>query len=467
MSSNRSRPSPSTWSGAGYVREEFFVSGTASAFEAAGPLQPDGRWSVTSGDSAEYRTRIVVRRPSDGARFNGTVLVEWFNVSSGGEGSPDWTYLGPQILRDGYAYVGVSAQKTGVEGGTALVGVPGLAPNLGLRTSGPERYETLHHPGDMFCFDMFSQIGRALRASGPGCALGPLVAERIVAVGESQSAFFLTTYINAVHPLAGVYDGYLVHSRGEGGASLGGIPMASPDVPTGVQIRSDVDVPVFVFETETDVGPRLNFGPARQADSDRIRTWEVAGTAHGDAYVVGGFTSFLGCDFRVNEGPQHFVAQAALVALDQWVRNGVAPPTAPPLLLSKTDPAEIARDPLGNAIGGVRTPAVDVPVSALSGEAPPARAGCARCSARLVPSRRPSSWTSTATRRGISPPSKPVWTPPSRRDSSSRPTAPNFWPRRNLWCSQPGRHEVSLTRSGRSGAIAGRPRSPIGIQAVA
>jgi hypothetical protein len=356
--------------GAGYVREEFFASGTASAFEAAGPLEPDGRWSVTPGASAEYRTRIVVRRPSDGARFNGTVLVEWFNVSSGGEGSPDWTYLGPQILRDGFAYVGVSAQKTGVDGGTALVGVPGLAPNRGLAATSPDRYGALHHPGDTFSFDMFSQIGRALRATGPESALGSLVAERIVAVGESQSAFFLTTYIDAVHPTARVYDGYFVHSRGEGGASLGGTPMASADVPTGLQIRSDVDVPVFVFETETDVGPRLNFGPARQADSDRIRTWEVAGTAHGDAYVVGGFTSFLGCDFRVNEGPQHFVAQAALVALDRWMRNGVSPPTAPPLQLSRTDPPEIARDPLGNAIGGVRTPAVDVPVAALSGEAP-------------------------------------------------------------------------------------------------
>jgi hypothetical protein len=356
--------------GAGYVREEFFASGTASAFEAPGSLAPDGRWSVTPGDSAEYRTRIVVRRPTENARFNGTVLVEWFNVSSGSEASPDWTYLGPQVLRDGYAYVGVSAQKTGVDGGTALVGIPGMAPSLGLVASSAERYGTLHHPGDRFCFDMFSQIGRALRASGPDSALGPLVAERIVAVGESQSAFFLTTYIDAVHPVAPVYDGYFVHSRGASGASLGGTPMGSADVPAGLHIRSDIDVPVFVFETETDVGPRLDYGAARQADNDRIRIWEVAGTAHADAYVVGGFTSFLGCDFRVNEGPQHFVAQAALVALDRWIRDGVAPATAPPLQLSRTDPAEIARDPLGNAAGGVRTPAVDVPVSALSGEAP-------------------------------------------------------------------------------------------------
>ena len=147
--------------------------------------------------------------------------------------------------------------------------------------------------------------------------------------------------------------------------------MGSPDMPTGLHIRSDTTVPVLMFETETDVGPRLDYGSARQPDSDRVRTWEVAGTAHADAYVVGGFASALGCDFTVNEGPQHFVAQAALVALTRWVTDDVAPSSAPPLQLSDTSPPQIARDDLGNALGGVRTPAVDVPISALSGEAPP------------------------------------------------------------------------------------------------
>jgi hypothetical protein len=355
----------------GYVTEEFFASGTASAFEASAPLGPDGRWSVTPGSTAPYGTRFVVRRPADPAGFNGTVLVEWFNVSGGLEASPDWTYLGPEIVRDGYAYVGVSAQAFGVDGGTALLDVPGRAHGNGLIASNPERYGTLGHPGDEFAFDMFTQIGRALRGPALPGALGALRPERIIAVGESQSAFFLTTYIDAVQPTARAFDGFFVHSRGASGASLTGVPMASPDVPRGLQIRSDSTVPVLVFETETDLGPLLDYGPARQPDSDRVRTWEVAGTAHADAYVVGGFAASLGCDFTVNEGPQHFVAQAALVALTRWVTDDVSPPTAPPLQLSTASPPAIARDALGNALGGVRTPAVDVPVSALSGEAPP------------------------------------------------------------------------------------------------
>jgi hypothetical protein len=97
----------------------------------------------------------------------------------------------------------------------------------------------------------------------------------------------------------------------------------------------------------------------------------VAGTAHGDAHVVGPFAEMLGCDVAVNEGPQHFVAQAALVALNRWMRDGTPPPAAAPLALSSVVPPRIARDDRGNALGGVRTPLVDVPTAVLSGDAAP------------------------------------------------------------------------------------------------
>ncbi len=355
----------------GYVTEEFFASGTASAFEASGPLGRDGRWSVTPGPAAPYRTRMVVRRPSDPDRFNGTVVVEWFNVTGGLEACPDWAYLGPQLVSDGYVYVGVSVQAYGIDGGEARIGVPGMPPGSGLVVADPERYGTLRHPGDAFAFDMFSQIGRALRAPGTPSALGALRPQRIIGVGESQSAFFMTTYINAVQPTAQSYDGFFVHSRGSGGASLTGVPIGAEAVPAGLHIRSDSAVPVFIFITETDLGPLLDYVSARQPDDHTIRTWEVAGTAHGDAHVVGKFASLLGCDGLVNEGPQHFVAQAALVALNRWIADGVAPPTASPLRLARTSPTRIARDGRGNALGGVRSPAVDVPIAALSGDARP------------------------------------------------------------------------------------------------
>jgi hypothetical protein len=354
----------------GYVEQEFVASGTATACQPSKPLLADGRWSVKPQSSAPYRTRIVVRRPQDSSRFNGTVLVEWLNVSGGVEADADWAYLNPEIVRAGYAYVGVSAQAFGVNGGHALLGAPGVSPSGGLVAAEPARYGTLTHPGDQYSYDMFSQIGQALRGSGQPSPLGSLRPGRVVAIGESQSAFFLTTYIDALQPTQHVYDGFFVHSRGGSGAALSGQPLGSSAVPMGLKIREDLGVPVFMFETETDVGPLLDYSPARQPDTDRIWTWEVAGTAHADAYLVGSYAGVLGCNFTVNEGPQHVVAQAALHAMNDWLVHGTPPPRAARLQLSTTAPPVIARDSLGNAIGGVRTPAVDVPVAALSGIAP-------------------------------------------------------------------------------------------------
>jgi hypothetical protein len=93
----------------GYVEREYFASGTATAFKAKS-MPSNGKWSITPTTSASYRTRILVRRPANPARFNGTVIVEWMNVS-GGESAPDWDYLNPMLMRDGYAYVAVSAQS--------------------------------------------------------------------------------------------------------------------------------------------------------------------------------------------------------------------------------------------------------------------------------------------------------------------------------------------------------------------
>src|ERR1700722_9433107 len=100
---------------AGYVEEEYFASGTATAFEATA-APSDGMWSIVPTASAQYRTRILVRRPVDSAHFNGTVVVEWMNQSSG-ESAPDWGYLNPELTRRGYVYVAVSAQSLGVMGG--------------------------------------------------------------------------------------------------------------------------------------------------------------------------------------------------------------------------------------------------------------------------------------------------------------------------------------------------------------
>jgi hypothetical protein len=356
--------------GTGYEEHEYVATGTATSYKPAGALGGDGRWTFEPDAQAPYRTRVLVRRPSDASKFNGTVVVEWLNVSGGLDADPDWTTLHEELLRSGAAWVGVSAQIIGVEGGPVLVAAPG-GENLagkGLKGLFPDRYGSLSHPGDGFSFDMYTQVARALRAGGP--AMGPLTPERVIAVGESQSAFALVTYVNGVQPLTKAFDGFFVHSRASVALPLVG-PGQSADLVAAFGspptiFRTDTAVPILDLQSEADVEGVLQSFAARQPDTDRFRLWEVAGTAHADLHLLGGTAALLDCGVAINNGPLHVVAKAAYRALDTWIRSGQVPPIAPRLVLTN-DTLPLVRDADGIATGGVRTPPLDVPVDVLSG----------------------------------------------------------------------------------------------------
>jgi hypothetical protein len=283
------------------------------------------------------------------------------------------------MYRSGHIWVGVSAQFVGVEGSENPI-----AP-LHLKAINPPRYGTLSHPGDSFSYDMFTQASAILRGAADVDVLAGMSPDRLVAYGESQSAGRLVTYINAVQPLYGAYDGFMVHSRGDGSSPLSQAPEADIPTPANPVIREDVNVPVMTFQTETDL-TLLGYAASRQEDTDRFRLWEVAGTAHGDYYTnlsgrddavgeprfaevveVSGIPGFLQCPEPFNSGPMHYVFAAAVRALDAWVAEGTLPPVSPRLDLTD-DLSEFLTDELGNVTGGIRTPFVDAPTAVLSGE---------------------------------------------------------------------------------------------------
>lgn len=360
-----------------YTEEEFFLTGDATSYAANGTLTTDGRWDVAATDeTAPYTTRVVVRRPKDAADFNGTLVVEWLNVSAGRDSDPDFGFLADELLSNGYAYASVSAQKMGVEPGGLGIEIPNVDPVAlaPLKTWDPERYGDLSHPGDEFSYDIFSQAARTVAETGEGTPLGDLDVERIIAVGESQSAFRLTTYVDGIQPSTDLFDGFLIHSRGIAAADLA----EGQTPPNGTQIRTDTDVPVFQFATETDLD-YLEFVGARQDDHEHLVTWETAGTAHADrstldyAVQAGRRWTDANVDLsttcgQVNEGPQEAIVQAAFAALDTWIVDSTKPPASPRI---ETDAdGEIVRDADGIAVGGIRTPAVDAPTSILTGANP-------------------------------------------------------------------------------------------------
>jgi hypothetical protein len=374
----------------GYEETEFRVDGIASSYQLQGERGEDGRWDVAPEAEAPFRTRIVVRRPSDPSRFSGVVIVEWHNVSAGLDAAPDWGFFHRSASAAGHAWVGVSAQKAGIDGG-------GLAEGIHLKILAPERYGDLDHPGDAWSFDIFTQVARLLRLPPDENPLGGLATQRLVAAGESQSAACLVTYINAIDADTQVFDGYFVHGRPAAGLSIDGVFIrsarpglaATTDAITtnGEQIRDDARVPVLVLQSETDV-ILLGGQKARQPDNDRIRLWEMAGAAHADTYTVSAGRHDNGTlsaerfaelmrpttnlligqtETPVNAGPQHhYVAQAALAHLVNWILEGTAPPMAPRLEVDDSE-TDFHKDQHGLALGGIRTPWVDVPTALMAG----------------------------------------------------------------------------------------------------
>jgi hypothetical protein len=358
---------------AGYVQREYLATGTATDYKAQGELSGDGAWTFAPDTTADYRTRVVVRRPEDPARASGTVVVEWLNVSGGIDANPDWASFSDEAVRRGDTWVGVSAQRIGIEGGPVLVAVPGFETLVGkgLKAMDAERYGSLSHPGDGYSFDIYTQVARAVRAGGP--VVGGTTPEVVIAAGESQSALALTTYYNGVQPLTSAFDGFFVHSRAFAGLPLVGPGQAADLAGAMTQskpttFRTDLAAPVLGLQAESDVIGVLNSYQVRQPDSDTFRLWEVAGTAHADQHLLGPVATNLDCGVPVNSGPMYLVANAALGSLDTWVRTGQAPPHAPLLdVATETGSPAIARDQDGIATGGIRTPPVDVPVEVLSG----------------------------------------------------------------------------------------------------
>ena len=334
----------------GYVEEEFFIEGTATRYNT--PAQTTA--TVIDKDHP-YKTRIVVRRPADSKRFNGTVLVEWYNVTNNFDAENMWFFAWEHMLRAGYAWVGVSTQQAGV---------------VALKAFSTERYGAIdvNRGGtvmaDALAYDIFSQAGQAIKNPKGVDVLGGLTASRVFAIGESQSANRLSTYVNSINPLAGVYDGFMLLSS------------------LNQKIRTDAPVPVWKISAEFDVAN--GEANARQPDTNLFRAWEIAGTAHVDHHLrqsreplelrdIGtsseaAMSPRCGVPTVGTRTPMHYVIASALDLMVRWVEKKTPPPSAPPLTISSTGtPIVIARDNLGLALGGIRLADVAVPIGVNNG----------------------------------------------------------------------------------------------------
>jgi hypothetical protein len=343
----------------GYVEEEFLVSGTANRYRIKDPLKTA---EVVDGGHA-FTTRILVRRPINPAKFNGIVLVEWFNVTGLQDLDFFFAAIRNHLLERGYAWVGVSAQLLGVNPLKAVN--PARYGSLTVTASNDDPAGgTLDERADVLSWDVYTQIGNALRTPSTSGPLAGLKPRLVIAAGESQSAARLSGYYNSILPLyPHVFDGFFLYDRVLGG------------------IRGDINTKMLSFGSEL---VRNSFGePA--ADTSNLRVWEVAGAGHlslgeiqpymdeqvhrngimrrPDGTAATFSDTFVRCSNTPiwSRIPNGDVLDAGLEALIAWIDHAKAPAMAP--RLGADAQGHLARDSDGRVSGGIRLAAYDAPIA--------------------------------------------------------------------------------------------------------
>ena len=357
----------------GYVEEEFFISGTASRYRISNPLAT----AVKVDEGYPYKTKILVRRPAHASKFSGTVVVEWMNVSLGQDMDWTWAATHEDIVRKGHAWVGVSAQLVGVAGlkrsnADRYASLSLAAPNVD-----PVGGKPLDSTGDVLAYDVYAQLGAALKADDRHAgkredtahngvaAVDPLPGMKVkvlLALGMSQSAFRMGWYYNSVHPLySQVYDGF--HA-----------------LDCNFALRQDLNTKFMAVCSQ----PTRPFVSAwTTPDSDTFRLWEVAGASHLSLAMVvpfmdeqvrrdramlapdGTALTFSGTNPPCANNPIYsrveteHVATAALEALRRWVKNGEAPSLGGRFTTNAA--GAVITDSEGRATGGVRLASLDAP----------------------------------------------------------------------------------------------------------
>jgi hypothetical protein len=378
----------------GYVEQEYFIKGTARtlAWPAAGQLDEIAR--------GPYVTRILIRRPVDPRKFSGTVVVEPLNPSIRYDLPLVWGSSHEHFLRHGDVWVGVTVKPVAIAAlkefdatRYATLGFPNPLPPE--RTCAQDRLpmprgglppESSPATENGLMWDALSQVGALLKSHDDSNPLKDLRVDRLYMAGDSQSGGFVLDYAEAIHPFvlgpAGgpLWDGYVATV-----ATGPGLPInqcAAPIAPGDRRLElRPVGVPVIVIVSQSEIHG-LRRRPDSDAAPDLFRGYEVAGASHihdGDdagTPVPEDIARTSGANLAVSTGckqdgapgndvPFGFVVNGAFANLEAWSRQGVPPPRGQPM--NVTDPgtpqARLAVDKHGNALGGVRTPQLDVPIA--------------------------------------------------------------------------------------------------------
>ena len=340
----------------GYVEEEFLYTGQAFQYAFDPASAPNNTATRVEDGGYPFKTRMIVRRPARAKDFNGVVIAEWMNVTALYDLEANWFGDPYYLLKNGYAFVGISAQNQGVS-----VLCCNSTPTLGLGPFNPTRYQGLNVngngavAGDALSYDIYASGLKAVRGDGQGPnPLGDLpTPQTVVASGESQSCGRLGNQYNRIEPIHDIIDAYLL------------------TVCTSPKLRSDRPEKAVRILSETETSR----GPVDDPDGPSFRKWEVAGGSHVPRLAFDNWNDVVSRDrapqkvdctaYPLSLVQWPFTQNKAIADLVSWSRGGPAPKSGPSMEYDGS--GALVRDEKGIAEGGIRYPEVEVPTGVNTG----------------------------------------------------------------------------------------------------
>jgi hypothetical protein len=322
------------WPGKGpdhfdYAVDEYVISGTAA------------------GDP--YEARLVIRKPKDARKFSGLVVAEPMHPAAAAAHAFEYNSL--YIMDAGH--IAVEIDTTGQEQIAAF---------------NPQRYGSLKASQKQVS-EILAQAGALIKS--PQSPIAELNLRKMILWGTSASSAMVVNYLPShrvfkLASMANIYDGFMPTMNGS--------------------TIAPVDVPIIQVPTQTEY---MYVATAAQ-DSDepgkQFRVYEFAAMAHLDSRNTRKRLTQEDCLEPLSELPLDAMASVALHHLLQWVDLGLSPPRAPRVIMDMYVPNDgslMQLDEYGNAMGGIRSPWVDVPLFKYTMHNPPNPASTGAGSGRM------------------------------------------------------------------------------------
>jgi Alpha/beta hydrolase domain len=381
---------PRNLAAVGYRESEYLVKGAANVYS----------WpsldTITPTASGPYETRMIVRRPSNPRKFSGNVVVEMLNPTSLFDVDIVWAADQNYFVSQGDIWVGITVKPSSITDlkafdPTRYAGLSMANPVPAAQTCTKPNGGGTPATENGLAWDMVSQVGALLESNASDNPLRGLPVKDEYLTGYSQTGGYEVTYVNAIAPHfvqasgAPIFGGYLI---GTGYGFVEPINQCTP-APTAGSDQSIVhppgNAPVIDVQTLSDsyaLGGSSGIRPDGTGPGNNYRLYQVPGASHvwaeqvryapGSAEEVkAGFPAnywFPYCAQDVNNFPLQYPMDGAFANLIRWVRTGVPAPDI--ALITTNSSGEIETDANGNALGGLRTPYVDVPTETYYGTTP-------------------------------------------------------------------------------------------------